>query len=37
MGPNGSHSELIYHDNTIYKGWIDSKFIIVHKGVMVIL
>ena len=37
IGPNSPHSELIYHDDTIYEGWIDSKFILVHKGVFVIL
>ena len=37
MGPNGPRSELIYHDDMVYVGWISSKFIIVHKGVLVIL
>ena len=36
MGPNGPHAELIYHDDIVYEGWIDSKFILVHKGVFVI-
>ena len=35
MGRSGHHFELIYHDNTIYKGWIGSKFILVHKGILV--
>ena len=37
MGASGPHSELICHDDTIYEGWIDSRFIIVHKGVLVII
>ena len=36
MGPSGPCSELIYHDDTIYDGWIDSRFIIMHKDVWVI-
>ena len=36
MGPNSPRSKLIYHDGTIYEGWIDSKFTIVHKDVLVI-
>ena len=36
MGFNGPHSEHIYHDDTIYKGWIGSKFTIMHKDVLVI-
>ena len=36
MGPNGAHSELIYHDGTVYEGWIGSRFIIVHKVILVI-
>ena len=27
--------ELIYHISIVYKGWIDSKFTLVHKGVLV--
>ena len=37
MGPNGPHFELIYYDGTVYEGWIDSWFIFVHKGVLVIM
>ena len=36
MGPNGPYSTLIYHDGTIYEYWIDSRFIFVHKRVLVI-
>ena len=32
MGPNGPRFELIYYDDMVYEGWIDSKFILVHKG-----
>ena len=37
MGPNGAHSELIYHDDTVYEGWIGSRFIIVHKDIVIII
>ena len=37
MGPNGPHSELIYHDDMVYENWIDSRFILVHKGFLVIM
>ena len=37
MGSNGPHSEIIYHDDMVYDGWIDFWFIIVHKGVLVIM
>ena len=33
MGPSGPHSELICHDNTFYEGWIDSRFILVHRSI----
>ena len=36
MGPSGSHSKLINHVDMIYEGWIDSRFNLVHKGVLVI-
>ena len=36
MGPSGSHFELIYHDDMTYEDWIDSRFIFMHKGVLVI-
>ena len=36
MGPNGPHSELIYHDDMVYEGWIGSRFTLVYKGVLVI-
>ena len=37
MVPNGPCYELIYHDDIVYKGWIGSKFTLVHKGVLVIM
>ena len=36
MDSNGPHSELIYHDDTIYDGW-SSKFTLIHKSVLVIM
>ena len=36
-GVNGPRSELLYHDGTVYEGWIRSRFIFVHKGVLVIM
>ena len=36
MGLSGPYSELIYHDDTIYEGLINSRFILVHKGILVI-
>ena len=36
MGPSGLCFELIYHDDIVYEGWIGSKFILVHKGVLAI-
>ena len=36
-GCSGPHYDLIYHDDTIYEGWIDSRFILEHKGVLVIM
>ena len=36
MGPNGPRSALIYHGGTIYEYWISSRFIFVHKRVLVI-
>ena len=36
-GPGGLCFELIYHNGTVYKGWIDSKFTLLHKGVLVII
>ena len=32
MGPNGPRSELIYHDDTIYEGWIGFRFTLMYKG-----
>ena len=37
MGSSGHHSKLIDHENTIYEGWIDFRFILVHKGILVII
>ena len=36
MGLNSPYFELIYHDDTIYEGWIDSRFTLMHKGILVI-
>ena len=36
MGSGGHHFELIYHDDTVYEGWIDFKFTLIHKDVLVI-
>ena len=37
IGPSGPYSKLIYHNDTIYEGWIDSTFIIVNKDILVIM
>ena len=37
MGPNGPYFELIRHDDMVYEGWIDTKFIFVHKDILVIM
>ena len=37
MGLIGSRSELIYLVGTDYEDWIDSKFTLVHKAVLVIM
>ena len=37
MGPSGPHFKLIYYDDMVYEGWIGSYFILVHKGVLVIM
>ena len=37
MGPNSPRCELIYYDGPVYKGQIGSKFILVHKGIVVIM
>ena len=29
--------KLIYYDDTVYEGWIDSKFTLMHKGILVIM
>ena len=36
MGPGGLCFELIYHNDTVYKGWICFGFTLMHKGVLVI-
>ena len=35
-GPGGLCFELIYHNGTVYKGWICSGFTLMHKDVLVI-
>ena len=37
MGLNGPYSKLIYHDDMVYEGYINSKFTLVHKGILVIM
>ena len=37
MSLNGLRSKLISHDDTVYEGWIDSRFTLVHKGILVII
>ena len=37
MGLNGPYSKLIYHDDMVYEGYINSKFTFVHKGILVIM
>ena len=37
IGPNGHRFELIYHDDMVYEGWIDSRFILMHKGILLII
>ena len=37
IGPSSSRSKLIYHDDMVYEGWIDSKFILVYKSIWVIM
>ena len=37
MGPSGLHSELIFFDDMIYKGWMGFQFAFMHKGVLVIM
>ena len=33
-GPSGPRFVLIYHNDMVYEGWIDSKFILMHKGIV---
>ena len=35
--PSGSCSKLIYLVGMGYEGWIGSRFIFVHKGVLIIM
>ena len=37
MGPSCLCIELVYHDDMVYEGWIDSKFILVYKSIWVIM
>ena len=37
MGSSGPCFELINHDDMVYESWIGSRFILVHKGVLVIM
>ena len=36
MGPSSLCFKLIYHGDTVYEGWIDFKFTLIHKDVLVI-
>ena len=36
MDPSGPHSEFIYYDDTVSEGRINFRFILMHKGVLVI-
>ena len=36
MGHNDPRFELIYHDDIVHEGWIDFKFILMHKDILVI-
>ena len=36
MCPSDTRSKLVYHNDTFYEGWIDSGFILVHKGLLII-
>ena len=37
MGPSGPCSKLIYYASKVYKGWIGSRFTLMHKGVFLIM
>ena len=37
MAPSSPYFELIYLVSTDYEDWIDSKFTLVHKVVLVIM
>ena len=37
MGPNGSHSDLIYLVGMGYESQIGSRYPFVHKGILVIM
>ena len=37
MSLSDPYSKLIYLFGTSYEGWIDSKFIFVHKDILVIM
>ena len=36
MGPSSLRFKLIYHGDIVYEGWIDFKFTLIHKDVLVI-
>ena len=36
MDPNGSRSKFIYYDNMVYKSWIDCRFTLIYKGILII-
>ena len=37
MGPNGPCSELIYHNDIVYEGWIGFIPTLMHKGILIIM
>ena len=36
MDSSGPRSKLICHDDMDYEGWIDSKFTLMHKSILII-
>ena len=37
LGPSGPYFKLIYHVSVVYDSWIDSRFTLVYKGILVIM
>ena len=36
-GPSDPCSIFMYHDGMVNESWIDFKFILMHKGILVIM